>query len=56
MITDAQLKQLRLLRNVLSGRDPSAEGKNVRLGSTMRNLSVLRGSVRPAASSLSMAS
>ena len=53
MIIDAQLKQLRLLRGVLTGRNSNAEGQS-RQGSTMRNLSMLRGSLRPQASSLSV--
>lgn len=54
MIIDAQLKELRLLRSTLAGRNPSAEGQYSRQGSTMRNLSMLRGSLRPQASSLSV--
>lgn len=52
MITHAQLKQLRLLRAVLAGRNPYADGPTSRQGSTMSNLSLLRGSLRPPASSL----
>ena len=47
MVSDEQLKQIRLLRAVLAGKNPYAEGQPTRLGSTMSNLSLLRGSLRP---------
>ena len=56
MIIDAQLKELRLLRSTLAGRNLNAEGQYSRQGSTMRNLSMLRGSLRPQVSSLSVSS
>ena len=47
MVSDEQLKQIRLLRAVLAGKSSYTEGQPTRLGSTMSNLSLLRGSLRP---------